>query len=164
MKIGSTIIYGTQVCRITDKAPRTFGKVTRDYYVLTPVSDERNAIFVPADNENLIAKMKKILSPEEIKALIATLPREETPWIDEDKERAVAFKEIMDRGDRKEIMLMIKALFTRKQELEAKGRRLHSADEMMLSRAERVIYEEFSLVLDIKKEDVVPFITAEIEE
>lgn len=163
MKIGATIVYGTQICKITDKKPQTFGKTTREYYVLAPVFDEKNTIYVPCDNEKLIAKMKKILSAEEIYALIRSMPQSESVWIEDGKERTQKYKEIIEKGDREEIIKIIKTLFEHKTEMEAKGRKLHAADEIVLSRAEKMIYEEFALVLDIKKEEVVPFITEQIE-
>ncbi len=43
------------------------------------------------------------------------------------------------------------------------GRKLHAHDVALLSRAENMLYEEFSLVLDIKREDVVPFIANRLE-
>lgn len=163
VNIGTTIVYGTQICRVTDKKDQTFGKITRNYYVLTPVFDEKNVIYVPSDNENLVAKMRKILSAEEIYALIRSIPNTENIWIEDDKLRTQEYKGIIERGDREEIIKIIKTLFEHKCDMEAKGRKLHAADEIVLARAEKVLYEEFALVLDIKKEEVVPFITEQIE-
>lgn len=163
VNIGTTIVYGTQICRVTDKKDQTFGKITRNYYVLTPVFDEKNVIYVPSDNENLVAKMRKILSAEEIYALIRSIPNTENIWIEDDKLRTQEYKGIIERGDREEIIKIIKTLFEHKCDMEAKGRKLHAADEIVLARAEKVLYEEFALVLDIKKEEVVPFITKQIE-
>ncbi len=163
MKIGSTIVYGTQICKITDKKDQTFGKITRNYYILTPVFDEKNVIYVPSDNEKLVAKMRKILSAEEIYTLIKSIPETEKIWIEDDKLRAQEYKAIIESGDREKIIMIIKTLFEHKGEVEAKGRKLHAVDEIILSRAEKMLYEEFALVLDIKKDEVVPFIAEQIE-
>ncbi len=163
IEIGSTIIYGTNICKVTGIKPMTLGKVTRDYYVLAPVWDDKNLIYLPTDNEALAAKARKILSAEEINALIAVIPEEETDWIADDKDRVAKFKEIIDSGDREQIIRIIRMLFLRKKELEGKNRKLHAADEAILSRAEKVIYEEFALVLGIKKEEVVPYIASKLD-
>lgn len=163
LEIGTTIVYGTQICKITGKSKQTFGKITRDYYVLVPVFNEKNTIFVPADNENLMGKIKPILSAEEIYSLIDSIPDTENIWIEDNKERTLRYKDIIERGERKEIIGVIKTLFERKKEIESKNRKLHATDEIILSRAEKMLYEEFALVLDIKKEEVIPFIARQIE-
>lgn len=163
IEIGTTIVYGTQICKITDKKNQTFGKISREYYVLTPVFDSKNTIYVPVDNENLVAKMKKILSAEEIYTLIDSIPSSENVWIEDDKERSHKYKEIIENGDRLEIIKVIKTLYEHKQDIEQKNRKLRSSDETILNRAEKVLYEEFALVLDIQKEEVVPFIARKIE-
>lgn len=163
VKIGTTIVYGTQICKVTDIKDQTFGKIKRNYYILTPVFDQNNVIYVPSDNEKLLAKMRKILSAKEIYSLIDSIPDCNTLWIENDKERSRAYKTAIEQGDREKIVEIIKTLFMHKKEMEEKGRKLHSADEVILTRAEKVLYEEFALVLDIKKEEVVPFIARQIE-
>ena len=160
---GSIIIYGNEICRVDDIAPKTVGKITRDYYVLSPVYDTKNTIYVPADNQNLVAKMKRLLTQEEICAVIDAVQDNKAKWIEDDRARDVRFKEIIEQGDRKEIIGMIAAIFEHKLEAEKQGKRLHSADEKLLGRAEKMIHEEIALVLNIEKEEVIPFITKRLE-
>ena len=58
---------------------------------------------------------------------------------------------------------MIKALYYHQQEQHAKGRRLHTADEHFFREAEKLLYDEFALVLHIKPEQVLPFIMEQVE-
>ena len=106
--------------------------------------------------------MKEILSPEEIKELIHSLPDKEPLWSDDDKERAELYREIFEKGERGDIIRVIKTLYDKKTELSEKGKKLRSHDEAVFNRAEKMIYDEFALVLDIKREDVVPFILENI--
>jgi CarD family transcriptional regulator len=163
-KVGENIIYGTQVCKISDKRDLTFGKVTRNYYILTPIFDQKNVIYLPADNEKLMGKMRATLSRQQIAQIIADLPHTEALWIEDDRERTAVYKAIIEKGDRGEIAKVIKGLYQRKKELESKSRKLHAADEILFSRAEKMLYEEIALALDIEKEDVVPFIAKQVEE
>ena len=164
IEIGSTIIYGTNICKVLEVKPMTMGKTTRDYYVLAPVWDSNNLIYVPVDNEALAAKIKKILSAEEIDSIIKAIPESDALLIADDRERIAEFKSIIDSGDREKIIKDIRTLFLRKKELESKHRKLHSADEAILKRAEKLICEEFALVLGINKEEVVPYIAARLDE
>lgn len=164
IKLNSTIIYGSQVCKVTDIKNMTFGKVTRQYYVLSPIYDDKNTIYAPTDNPKVLEKIKGILSAEEIVELIRNMPQNEPLWAEDDKERAQLYSEVFERGDRVEIIRMIKTLFEKQKELAEKGRKLRSADETAFKRAEKMIYDEFALVLDIKREEVVPFVLKHIEE
>ncbi len=49
LEIGSTIVYGTRICRLSDIKDMRFGKATRNYYILSPVGDDKNVIYVPTD-------------------------------------------------------------------------------------------------------------------
>ena len=164
IEIGSTIIYGTNICKVLEVKPMTMGKTTRDYYVLAPVWDSKNLIYVPVDNEALAAKIKKILSAEEINSIIKAIPESDALLIADDRERIAEFKSIIDSGEREKIINVIRTLFLRKKELESKHRKLHSADEAILNRAEKLICEEFALVLGINKDEVVPYIAARLDE
>ena len=62
-KIGDLFIYGANgACKIADIKTENFNRNEKIYYILVPVFDIKETIFVPADNEQLVSKMKKILS------------------------------------------------------------------------------------------------------
>ena len=107
--------------------------------------------------------MRAIISADEIYRLISELPDEDPVWIEDDNYRKARYQEIIDKGDRSSIMLIIKTLYRHKIEQENKGRRLHQADEYILRQAEKLLHNEFALVLDIKPEEVAPFIMEQIE-
>lgn len=163
LKINSTIIYGSQVCKVKDMCEMTVGKITRQYYVLSPVYDDKNVIYVPMDNEKLTEKIKEILSADEICELINSMPENEPCWIEDDKERTTEYKRILEAGNREEIIRIIKTLYEKRKELKENGKKLHSMDEIIFERAEKIIYDEFALVLNIKREDVVPFILKQVK-
>ena len=163
LKVNSTIIYGSQVCKVKDTCEMTVGKVTRRYYVLGPVYDDKNVIYVPMDNEKLTEKIKEILSAEEICEIINSMPDNEPYWIDDDKERTAEYKKTLETGNREEIIRIIKTLYEKRKEFSAKGKKLHSMDEIIFERAEKTIYDEFALVLNIKREEVVPFILKQVK-
>ncbi len=58
---------------------------------------------------------------------------------------------------------MIKALHFHQQEQQKKGRRLHISDERFMKEAEKMLYEEFAYVLNIRKEEVLPFILQQVQ-
>lgn len=84
-------------------------------------------------------------------------------WIDNDNARRERYREILQSGDRAQLVGLIKALYCRQQEQQAKGRKLHAADERYLHEAEKILYEEFAHVLRIKRDEVLPFIMEQIQ-
>lgn len=156
--------YGAHgVCKIVDIAEKNFNGVPVEYYVLKPIYNDTSTIYVPVQNQSLTDKMHKVLSAEEIRALIQAMPYEESIWIDDEEERKRRYQEILVDGDRVELIRMIKALYLRQREQQAKGRKLHMADDRFFKEAERMLYEEFALVLQMKKEEVLPFILAQLQ-
>lgn len=156
--VGDTVLYSLRgLCRIEELVLRD----NTQFYRLVPVFSQTYSIFVPAIKENE-AKMRKILSCEEITAMIADVSSKPLKWIDDDKNRAVAFKDIMASGNRLEIMRLIRLLYEHQLLLKEKSKKLHIADERVFKDAEELLYDEFAYVLNIKRNQVVEFIADKI--
>ena len=163
-QVNDSVLYGAEgVCRIAEICEQDFMGARVQYYVLKPVYTPGSTVFVPVENDALVAKMRRILSPDEIRCLIKTMPDEAKLWIDDDKARRSRYAEILQSGERAELVGLIKALYFRREEQKAKGRKLHVADERYLHEAEKILYDEFAHVLHIKRDEVLPFIMEQIE-
>lgn len=163
-KVNDTIMYGTQgICKITEITEKEFMGAKKEYYVLKPVSDPAATLFAPVNNQKIEAKMRRILSEEEIYELIETMPYEEANWIDNENERKEKYKQIIASGDRTELIRMIKALYLHKQKREEDGKHLYLSDERFFKEAERILYDEFQYVLNVKREELMSFIFQKIE-
>lgn len=162
-KVNDTVLYGAQgVCRIDDITEKSLGKSTARYYVLKPVYQENSTIFVPIDNKNLTSRMHGIMSREEINDLIHAMPENETAWIGDDMLRRKQYRDALSGGDRLKIAAVIKALYFEQCRRKQDGKKLHQSDEILLRQAETLLYNELALVLDIKPEQVVPFLNEQI--
>lgn len=161
---GDTVIYGSQgVCKITGTEQKKIGGKYVNYLVLHPIYDENSTIFVPSDNETLMGKMKPVLSEKEIYDMINSISDEEIIEAGDDNERREQYQRIISEGDRYMLFRLIKTLYLKKLSQEKKGKRLHQSDEMILKQAEKILHNEFALVLDIKPDEVLPFIINRIE-
>ncbi len=161
---GDTVIYGSQgVCKITGKEQKRIGSQYVDYFVLQPVYDENSTIFVPANNELLMGKMKSVLSQEEIYEMINSISDDEIIDALDDNERREQYQKIIAEGDRRMLFRLIKTLYLKKLSQEKKGKKLHQSDEAILKQAEKLLHNEFALVLDMKPDEVLPFIINSIE-
>lgn len=160
-----TVRYGPHgVCQIEDVAVKKFNGKSTEYYVLKPVYNETSTIYVPVRNQALTDKISTVLSAEEVRALIQTMPDEDPIWIDDESVRKERYQKTLTDGDRIELVRMIKALYFHQQEQQARGRRLHMSDDRFFKDAEKMLYEEFALVLKITKEQVIPFIQEQLQE
>ena len=162
-QINDTVMYGNAgVCRIVDIRPESFTGETRTYYVLKPVSSAASTIYCPVDNQKI--KMRRLLSEEEIYQLIRTMPDTRTAWIEDEQERRETFGEIVKHGSHRELVQLIKTLYYKREERLAAGKKFHLCDERIMHEAEQILYGEFAHVLHLRPEEVLPFITGQLEQ
>lgn len=158
-KIGSIVVYGTEgLCKICDITERTFGKETSEYYVLSPLSNEAETVFVPKNNEKVLKRMRSILSKERASELLAAAPSEYDEWVENDRERQQIYKQILLCGSSEDLLMMTRALYLHQIELLERGKKLHAADERFLKDAEKMLFEELAYVFGITVSEVLPLI------
>ncbi len=158
-KAGTFVIYRNEgVCEIKGIIQKEFRDKMMEYYVLIPVHNKNAELLVPKSNASLVAKMRDVLSKEEIMAIIRQMPHEEVIWIDNEDVRKEKYKEIVSEGDRIKLARLIKTLYRHKEMQKKSGRKLHIADERILKDAEHIFYDEIAFVLNISQNEVVPFI------
>ena len=163
-KIGSIVVYGTEgLCKICDITERTFGKETSEYYVLSPLSNEAETVFVPKNNEKVLKRMRSILSRERASELLEAAPSEYGEWVENDRERQQIYKQILLCGSSEDLLMMTRALYLHQIELLERGKKLHAADERFLKDAEKMLFEELAYVYNITVAEVLPLITRKKE-
>ena len=151
------------VCRITGIIERDLSSLgTREYYILVPVYDNGTKIYIPT--ENGAAKMRELLSREEVLELIDSIPECESVWLENDKERMAAFSSIVSRCDHYEMLCLIRTLRNKHEEKLRLGKKFHSADERIFKEAERILFGEFGYVLNLKPSEVGSFIADRIKD
>ncbi len=162
LKLKEKVTYGTTgVCVVERIEEKKIGRELKSYYVLKPVAQSSATVFLPADNEKLLAKVRKVLSADEVKGMLKGLPSEPDIWVDNDAERKLKFNEIITSGDRKACLVLVRTLHNRQSELSTKGKRLHIADERALKEAQRLVNDEFSVALCMEFQEVEAFIRSE---
>ncbi len=164
LELNETVMYGTTgVCTVEKIEEKKIGKVTKSYYVLKPVANDASTVYVPTDNEKLLAKVRKLISKAEIDEILSAVSKESDIWPENDGERKLKFGEIIASGDRKACLVMLRTLYKRQNMLTKVGKRLHMADERAMKEARRLISDEFSVVLGIGTDDVGAYLRANIK-
>lgn len=163
-QIGETVLYGTEgVCRIDEIQEMKCCGTKAAYYVLKPVYRAGATIYVPLDNERLVGRMRRVLSRAEIDELLRCVTQEELPWIEDANERRQEYGRILTEGDRCEVVRLIRLLYLRRQTLVSAGKHLRSSDDQLLREAEKLLNDEFALVLNIPQREVPEYIRTHIE-
>lgn len=162
LPIGEVFLYGENgVCRVEDIRSETFHGKKQTYYVIKPVNSASSTIHVPVDSEFFKNKVRTILTQDEIMELAKKVSDFDPYWIDNDNERSQYFKQVISDCDRLDILRLLKSIHTHREKLSANGRKLRASDEAIAKRAEKMVREEVSMVMEIPPDEVFPFLFEE---
>ena len=157
--VNERIHYGVSgVCVIQEIATMRFGRTRERYYVLKPVYQNTAVIYVPVANQELVAKMRPVLSREEVDALIDDMPAIPTAWEEDPQARKASFDALLRSNECRSLIVIIKTLNAHRERRQADGKNLHVADETYLREAQRLLYDEFAGALGIQPAQVKSYI------
>lgn len=163
-KAGEFVMYPNGgVCRIDGIETRDFSGGQKSYYVMHPLSNPMSKIFVPTDSESLTALMTPLIDRGGIDSVIRSAETSAHHWIPDRKMRAERFTELLRGGERSDLLWLIKTLSRHKAEVTKQKKRLYATDERVLTSATKLITEEFSFVLGIEEDEVIPYIKGRVE-
>lgn len=157
--VGDKVVYGTHgVCEVLKITSERIGSDLKDYYLLCPLSDSRSKIYVPCDNENLVSRMREILSPAEIDRVIDSVEPSGMEWISNNIKRKEICASVLKNGDHRRLMELVTMMYLKQAEMREQKKRFNVTDERFLRDAERIIADEFSFSLGIELSEVGEYI------
>ena len=163
LHIGDCIHYGGHgVCRICGRETKTLGKECRDYFLLRPVGDDKTILYLPADAQPDRVKLRNVLSAGEIFQLVAREQDNPPSWISDCRERRQICGQTLRSGDAGALMHLVKNMYAHEQQMPS-GKLLPISDQELLQSAENQLYNEFRFVLDIARDQVLPFILGQCQ-
>lgn len=156
---GDQVVYGIHgVCRILHLELRTVDRKKVEYYVLSPLEQPDARFYVPTQNKAAVAKLRPILTREALDALLQSEDAEKDVWIADENQRKQRYRELINSGDRAALICMVRTLHKHKTEQLASGRKFHICDENFLRDAQKLLSSEFSLILNIRPDEVGTYI------
>lgn len=161
--IDDYIMYGTTgVCKVLDITNEKFiNNEYRKYYVLSTIYSNETIIKIPVDNKKV--SMRKIVSKDEVALLINNMSSMETLWIDDDRKRSQEFTAILKGGQCDKLIQLIKSIDLDKESKKSTGKKSYLADNDIMKEAERLLHEEFAMVLNISPEEVPSYIKSQLD-
>lgn len=139
------IVYRKETCKIIEKED--------GYYRLVPVNDTSIKYKVPV-NSNFL---KKVITKEEIDRLLLEIPEINTIDLGE-KQIEQEYKELMKSGTHEDLVKIIKTSYLRNQIRILNNKRISEIDDEYFKRAEKYLYEEIGIVLNLSFENTKEYI------
>jgi len=161
-KVNDYVVYGsTGVCQIINiSKEKNLSNDEIQYYVLQPVYNIKMVIKAPVNNQKVL--MRQIITKDGVSSLIAGMPEKKAIWINDDKQRSENFKVALRTGKSEEWIKIIKTIYLEKEEKFVVGKKLTKIDEDIMKTAEKQLYEEFAIALNISPDKVLPYIIEHI--
>lgn len=139
------IVYRKETCKIIEKED--------GYYRLVPVNDTSIKYKVPVDSNFL----KKVITKEGIDRLLLEIPEINTIDLGE-KQIEQEYKELMKSGTHEDLVKIIKTSYLRNQIRILNNKRISEIDDEYFRRAEKYLYEEIGIVLNLSFENTKEYI------
>lgn len=158
-ELGQMILHGSEgVCTVDAIGPQSFSgqQESRLYYTLSPVHHE-GTLFVPVDSSVFL---RAVMSKEDAEALIQQIPSIEIEVFEQRNPRMIDehYQALLRSHDCADLVRIIKTLRTKRRTIAKSGKRLGQVEERYLKRAERMLYDELSIALDMPMEDVPEYL------
>lgn len=161
---GDRVVYGIHgVCTITDVECRKVDRKTVEYFVLAPCGQGDARYFVPVHNEAAVAKMRKLLTQQELDALLESDEVRQDYWIPEENLRKERYRYLVAHGACTELIGMIRCLYLQRQRQLKAGRKFHICDENFLKDAKRLITAEVAQILCIPPQEAETYLRTRLE-
>lgn len=162
--VGETVVYRKQgIYEITEIKEQKIGNIKKEYYVLSSVYDKNATVYVPVDNDVLTAQIERMLTKDEIFAIIEKSEESSVEWIENNTERAICFDEIVKSGELFRVLSLLKLFLQRKENADKKSSRTFARDEKAFAYAMKIITEAFAYPLGLQKTEVVPYIIQRVK-
>lgn len=163
-QVGERVVYGMQgVCVVADQEKRVVDRKTVTYLVLEPIGQEGSRYLVPTHNETAMAKLRKILTREELAAMLDSPEVRSQEWIMDENRRKQLYRELISSGDRLRLMQMVHTLYVHQSAQKASGRKCHLCDENFLRDAEKLLAGEIALVMELDADGAKRFLREKLK-
>ena len=155
--------YKEGVCEVTSigKLDIRCSDRKKEYYTLKPLYNVGGILYMPVNGEG--KQLRKVISSGEAKELIADMPNISLLDITDEKKRELLYKEALFKNQCRSWMALMKTSYIRKRDRLAVGKKVINVDDRYLSSAEKFLYGELAVALNVPKEKVRDYITEKMQ-
>lgn len=163
-EIGDYIVKSVNgVCKVEDILYLSMSEAEEDklYYLLVPVDDKKEKIYLPVDTTNLT--IRRVMTEEEVWELIHKVPEIEEESITNEKLCERKYKEAVRSCNPEVLIGIIKMIYMRRRKRIERGKKSTVVDERYFRLAENSLYSELGFVLQKDKEEISELIAESVE-
>lgn len=160
---GAYVVYGAQgVCRVIGTEIQRINRTKSEFLILEPIEKAESRFYLPTGNPAVIAKIRPVLTPEELKALFLSAEIQNGEWIPEENRRKQHYREILSGADRIALLKMLVLVYRHREQQLAVGRKFHQCDDNYMHDAEKLLCSEVSLVLGMSGPEARMFLREQL--
>lgn len=164
-QIGERVVYGFHgVCTVAEMEERVVDRKKTVFMVLDPQEKHSARFYIPTHNAAAMAKVKRMLTAEELDSLLHSQAVRNGEWVPEEKRRKMLYRELISSGDREKLMQMVRNVYRYKDQQAAEGKRVHLCDDNFIRDAERLLIGEISMIMQMDEDTTRQFIRAKLRE
>ena len=153
-KIGDYVAhYKEGVCEVVNIGKIDMGSSDKEYYTLKPVYDAGGTVYTPVDNKR--DQIRKLITKEEAENLIKEMPNE--------KQREGMYKNALLHNQCREWISLIKTSYGRNKKRLLAGKKTINVDERYMSSAEKFLYGELAVVMEIPRDKVSGYVKEHLD-
>lgn len=130
-----------------------------DYFELIPIDDDSLKIEIPTTNELI----KALMTTEEVTDLINKIPNINVIECN-DKMIESEYKNLISTGNKEDLIKIIKTTYLRNKERLENKKKISDKDNTYFEKAERILYNEISIVLGLVFEETKNYIIDKVTE
>lgn len=156
-KTGDYIIYRKDVCKITEIKEKLYHN--QDYYQLTPINDTSLKLVIPINNKFI----RPLINQAKIDSIIANIPNIKALETN-DKYIEQEYKRLMSSGSHEDLIKIIKTTYLRNKERLDNNKKTTDKDNNYFKQAEKYLYTEFSVVMNISYEEAKEYVISKVKE
>ena len=162
---GELVVYGsTGVCRVEGIGnPDPRDRSGRQYYLLKPLYQD-GTIYTPVEGGKV--PMRPVMSAAEAEELIAQIPQLNPEVCRERTLQLLSqrYQAMLHSGNSRDLLELTISVCRKRRQAEEQNRRLGMVDERFAKQAERLLFGELAVALNVAPEEVPALIAARLEE
>ena len=144
--------YKEGVCEVVNIGKIDMGSSDKEYYTLKPVYDAGGTVYTPVDNKR--DQIRKLITKEEAENLIKEMPKIDIIGVTNEKQREGMYKNALLHNQCREWISLIKTSYGRNKKRLLAGKKTINVDERYMSSAEKFLYGELAVVMEIPRDKV----------
>lgn len=158
-KINDVVVYRRDVCRVTGKKKSDFtGEMC---YILVPFYSTDNSVTMQVPVSNKAGHLRDLATKEEITELIKNAPGIET-LESKPANMKSQYATLMKGDSLEDLICIIKTSYLRNDERLKNHKKLASIDSEYLDKAEKLLYSELSIALDMSYDESKEYFEKEV--